>query len=116
MTTRKSLKTYCVKIKLKPNSLQKVSEWSKELNSREEEVFETLRDEGVYLETVFLETTKEADYLIYVMKLEDEERAAQVVKTSKHKIDAFHKKFKADCWESRTPLKLLVDFDRSSER
>ncbi|MCA1636817.1 MAG: DUF6176 family protein, partial [Acidobacteria bacterium] len=60
-----SYQTNCVKIKLKPNSLEKVREWSKFINDRKDEVLATLRDESVILETAFLDQTDEGDFLIY---------------------------------------------------
>ena len=52
--------TRCVKIKLKPNSVEKVREWAKTINERKEEALATLRDEGVILEAVFLDKTAKA--------------------------------------------------------
>lgn len=50
--------TRCIKIKLKPNSLEKVREWTKTMNERKDKALATLRDENVILETVFLDQTK----------------------------------------------------------
>ena len=52
--------TRCVKIKLKPNSLEKVREWAQTINERKDEALATLRDEGVILETVFLDQKRKA--------------------------------------------------------
>ncbi len=54
--------TRWVKIKLKPNSLEKVREWAKTLNERKDKVIETLRDESVILESVFLDQNSEGDF------------------------------------------------------
>ena len=107
--------TRCVKIRLKPNSIEKVREWAETLKRRETEAIETLRDEGVILETVFLDQTGEGDFLIYVMKAESYEKAKEAVKNSVHAIDEYHQNFKRDCWEDRKCLELLIDLDRISE-
>ncbi len=109
------LKSFCTRVRLKPNSIPKVREWAEELNSRKQEALETLKDEGVYIESAFLEQTSEADFLIYYMRMESMEKAKAAVAKSAHPIDAYHKQFKIECWESREELELLVDFDRSSE-
>lgn len=108
----KNLKTIAAKIKLKKGSLTEVKAWALELNNRIEEAMETLKDEGVYLETVFLDRASDADYLIYFMKVLDEEKAGRIAQKSKHAIDAFHQKFKKNCWISKHPLELLIDLDR----
>jgi hypothetical protein len=108
--------TQCVKIRLKPNSLDRVREWAATLNeSRRTEALATLRDETVVFEAAFLDQTTDGDFLIYVMKAESFDIAAAAVVQPAHKIDAYHKAFKRDTWEARTPLELLVDLDRIDE-
>src|SRR6266571_2815942 len=66
--TRKActmFETKCIKVKLKPGSLERVREWADELNRRKEEALETMRDEGVIVESAFLDSTAEGDFLIY---------------------------------------------------
>ena len=113
---RKPLKSFCAKVKLKSGSIERAREWAGELNSRKEEVIATLIDEGVYIESAFLDQSEHADFLIYYMRVESMEKAQQVVKQSLHPVDAYHKQFKIDCWESKKQLELLIDFDRTNER
>ncbi len=52
--------TKCFKIRLKPNSIERVREWAKTLNNtRREEALATLREETVVFEGVFLDTNAE---------------------------------------------------------
>ena len=104
--------TRCVKIKLKPDSLEKVREWAKVINERKTEALATLRDESVISETVFLDRNSEGDFLIYVMKAENFERAKQAVENSAHAIDEYHRNFKKECWDSGEKLEMLIDLDR----
>ena len=110
-----SYETRCFKIKLKPNSLEKVREWAKTINEREREALATLRDESVILETVFLEQTSEGDFLIYLMKAENFEQAREAVQKSVHAIDEYHQNFKKETWETGEKLEMLIDLDRISE-
>ena len=107
--------TRCIKIKLKPHSLEKVREWTRTINERKDEVLATLRDEGVIVEAVFLDQNSEGDFLIYVMKAENFEQAMEVFEKSVHPIDEYHRKFKNETWEEGTPLEMLIDLDRISE-
>ncbi len=106
-----SYQTNCVKIKLKPNSIEKVREWSKFINDRKDEAFATLRDESVILETVFLDQTDAGDFLIYLMKAESFDKAKQAARTSVHEIDEYHQNFKRETWEDGKKLELLIDLE-----
>ena len=58
------VETVCVRVRLEPGSLPRVREWAAELNARRDEVMATLRDEGVRIESVFLE----GETLVYFLK------------------------------------------------
>jgi hypothetical protein len=107
--------TRCVKIRLKPDSIEKTRMWAKTLNERKDEALATLRDESVILEAVFLDQTAEGDFLIYVMKAESFERAKEAVQKSVHPIDEYHQNFKRECWTGGKPLEMLLDLDRIGE-
>ncbi|HEX2910125.1 MAG TPA: DUF6176 family protein [Chloroflexia bacterium] len=106
------METRCVKIKLKPGSLERVRAWAAELNRRPDEVLATLRDEQVIVEAVFLDSNSDGDYLIYFMKAVSFEHAYTVVQKSPHPIDAYHEQFKRDTWDGSKVLETLIDFDR----
>lgn len=109
------METRCSRTKLKDGSLERVRQWAAELRRRRDEVVATLRDEGTLVESVFLERTREGDYLIYYMKAKNLARAEEAYRRSTHEIDAYHLKFKEETWESRANLELLVDFDLIEE-
>lgn len=103
--------TTCVKIKLKPGSMDKVREWADTINSRVDEAMATLDDEGVILECAFLDQTSEGDFLIYVMKAKSFEHAKRVAENSTHAIDLYHQEFKAATWEDGSRLETLIDLE-----
>ena len=105
----------CVKIKLKPNSIGRVREWVSELETRRDEALATLRDESAFLETYFLDSNSDGDFLIVYMRAESFERASEAVKESTHDIDAYHKQFQKATWESGRSLELLLDLERIDE-
>ncbi len=106
------MSTRCVRLRLKAGSLARVREWAAELNRRSDEVMATLRDETVRVESAFLESTEAGDFLVYYMRVDDDERCREAARTSTHAIDAFHREFMDTVIESRTPLELLIDFER----
>ncbi|HEX2859258.1 MAG TPA: DUF6176 family protein [Alphaproteobacteria bacterium] len=105
--------TRCTLIKLKPGSLPKVRDWAEHLKINHAEVLKTLEQEGVTVESAFLYHAADADYLVYYMRCEDFEKSVSAFKKSEYAIDAYHKKFKEEAWESRTQLELLLDASRS---
>ena len=103
--------TQCVKIRLKPNSIERVREWASELRARPDEVMATLRDEGIVVESAFLDSTADGEFLIYYVKAKSMEAAQEAVQRSTHPIDTYHQQFKTDTWEARTLLEPLIDFE-----
>ena len=96
-------------IELKPNSMAKVEEWAKTINDRKDEATETLKDEGVMLESYFHLELAGKDYLLTYMRAESIAKAQDVVKSSQHAIDVYHQSFKNETWLKGTRAKLLVD-------
>jgi hypothetical protein len=108
--------TRCAKIKLKPDSLERVREWAHTLNeTRRDEAIATLRDETVIIESYFLESTPEGDFLVAFMKAESFDKSRKAAEISTHDIDRYHQQFKRDIWDSLQPLEPLVDRDRIAE-
>lgn len=110
------MKTRAVRIKLKPDSLERVREWAAETTRRHDEALATLRDETIYLEAFFLEQATDGDYLIGIITAESFETSQEAVEKSLHDIDAYHKQFQKDTWESGQQLEPLVYLDRLDER
>ena len=107
--------TRCFKIKLKPDSIERVREWAKTINERKSEARASMKDEQVILETVFLDQTSEGDFLISIMKAKSFEKSRESVQKSVHEIDQIHRKFKAETWENHITIELLIDLDKFSE-
>lgn len=106
--------TTCVKIKLKPDSIDKAREWARVLNERKDEALATLRDENVIFECAFLDQTGEGDFLIYLMKAESFEKMGEAVQKTVHEIDEYHRQFKRETWAERKQLELLIDLENFS--
>jgi Family of unknown function (DUF6176) len=100
------VETVCVRVRLEPGSLPRVREWAAELNARRDEVLATLRDEGVRVESVFLD----GETLVYYLKADSIDKARDIYAGSQHAIDAYHQRFKDETFAERTELELLVDF------
>jgi hypothetical protein len=101
------VETVCVRVRLKEGSLPRVRAWAKELNERRDEVLATLMNEGVRIESVFLD----GETLVYYMRAESIDQAREVYAHSTHAIDVYHQRFKDETFESQTPLELLIDFE-----
>jgi hypothetical protein len=100
----------CVRIALNPESLALVREWGKTLNDvRRSEALATMIQEGVTVESYFLDSRPDSDYLIAYMRADSLEQAAQVALTSEHDIDRYHREVKQAAWGERTTLEPLID-------
>jgi hypothetical protein len=106
-----TMKSVCIRVALKENSVNSVKEWFRTLMERREETLESLRNEGVIVESAFLDRHPNGDFLIYYMRAKDIETAINVFQNSSLAIDAYHK----SCWGKycgeSTPLEQLLDLD-----
>jgi hypothetical protein len=105
----------CVRLRLKPGSLPRVREWAAELTRRRDEVMATLRDETVRVESAFLESGPDGDFIVYYMRVDDLETSRRAVESSPHPIDAYHRAVMREIVESRRALTPLFDFERMAE-
>ena len=85
-------------IQRKPNSRKRVQEWVDEITSRRSEAMETLKQEGVSVESYHLMTLEDVDYLLLYMRSENLNQAVQAGAESDSEIDAIHQQFKFDTW------------------
>lgn len=97
-------------IKLKPDSFKNVENWKNELQQRKNEAIETLKAEGVYVESWFHIKIDEQDYLIAYMRANNIDEAQKIAKSSKFDIDQVHKEFKKN-WLNVSPASLLIDLE-----
>ena len=106
------MKTICIKTKIKKELIEEVRIWFQTLKKRITETLQSLENEGVIVETAFLDRQGEELYLIYYMKANDISRAYEVFSKSDLDIDHYHK----SCWkkfcEGREVLEILLDIDR----
>ena len=89
------MQTICIKTKIKPGHIEKVRLWFRTLLERRDETLETLRNEGVVVESAFIDKQGDDLYLIYYMKAENIDKAYEVFTKSTSPIDLYHK----DCWK-----------------
>ena len=103
-------------IQLKPNSLLRVEQWANEISARRSEALQTLKQEGVTIESYHLMKLQDIDYLLVYMRCQNIHEAMQTGSESKSEIDAFHQQFKVDTWVRGAGCvgTLLVDLDVDS--
>ena len=105
------METICIKTKIKPGHIDEMRLWFKNLHSRQPEVLETLKNEGVVVESAFLDKQGDDLFLIYYMKAESVEKAYDVFTKSTSSIDIYFKnEWKQHC-EGRIVLEELLDLD-----
>lgn len=106
------METICIRIKLKNGSLDDVRKWFQTLREKPNEILESLENEGVTIESAFLDRIDSDYYLIYYMKAKNFSYAREVAQKSTLKIDKYHRKCLKEFCEDRTVLEQLLDFHR----
>lgn len=83
-------------------------DWCQELKRRENEVQETLENEGVYSESCFLSENEKCIY--YFMEVENIEKARAANRSSNLKIDTEHREYRLNTLKKSEELKQLFHF------
>ena len=98
-------------IELKPNSAEKVQSWAEHINTHRASALESLKLEGVSVESWFSLSLDGKEYLLCYMRAESIERSQQVAAKSENPVDSYHQQFKVDTWVRGAGAvgKLLVD-------
>jgi len=106
------MKTICIKTKLKKELIKEIRIWFQTLKNRMNETLESLENEGVIVESAFLDKQGDDLYLIYYLKAEDISQVYEVFNKSTLEIDHYYK----ECWkkycQGREVLEELLDIDR----
>jgi hypothetical protein len=99
MQTRPNqMETSCVAIELLPGSVEKVQEWGDFLRTNRDEALQSLKNEGVTVESAFVVNIDGRDYLIGYMRASNMHSAHQAAKDSTLNVDAYHQAFKKAFW------------------
>jgi len=104
------MQTECFRIKVKEGALPLVREWANRLNERGDQVRELLYNEGVAIESVFLDRVGSDHYLVYYMRGPDLNKASEIAQASQHPIDIYHRDMLKKIGAGFTEMQKLVDF------
>ena len=85
-----------------PDRVEELRAWTEEVRTRSDEHVETLRNEGVYTETAFLEQIDGEPYLTYYMETERVEAVYEAFEHSEFEIDREHEAVMREVLESGT--------------
>ena len=87
--------------------------WFRELASRRSEVLETFEQEGTRAESVHLVRSADGPLLVYVMDVDDPERARRAFQASTLQIDVEHKRAMKACCDGPYEAELLFECSTS---
>jgi hypothetical protein len=95
--------------KVRPDKLDRLRAWLKELNERKDEVRQTFEQETVRHERGYILDGKDGPILAYVMEAEDHRLARRAYRNSTLAIDRQHKEVMADCLGDPADAELLYE-------
>ncbi|WP_228281928.1 DUF6176 family protein [Rubrobacter marinus] len=90
--------------------------WMKEIEDREGEVLETFRNEGTRHERAFLLEGSDGPVLVYVMEVDDPEKARRAYADSKLPIDAEHRRVMGEVLVGGAEAEELLNISARRER
>jgi hypothetical protein len=108
--------TMLARARIKPGKTDRLRAWYDELDGRESEVIETLRHEGVYTETAFIQSIDGTEYLYGYMEASDLKRAQEAGEKEAYEIDEKHHavldETLTDDWQELEPIGHFTNPDR----
>ena len=96
-------------LRIQQDKVDRVRAWFHELQSRRSEVLATFLQEGTHSESVHLLQGKDGPLLVYVMEVDDLERARRAYAESTLPIDIEHKAVMASCTNGRATTEVLFE-------
>ena len=97
-------------IELKPRTSGIVDEWTRYVQEHRAAAEESLRAEGVAVESWFQVSLDGKDYLLCYMRAAAIEAAQEIAARSDSHVDRYHREFKRNAWASgRVAGRLLLD-------
>lgn len=92
------METICVRIKIKDGMVKSVREWFQTLKERSDETLESMKNEKVFIESVFLDHQSDENVsLIYYIKAKNLSYAKKIAEKSRLEIDKYHSECKKKC-------------------
>jgi len=102
-------------IELKPDSNTEVHDWKAFIESHKKQALESLRAEGVSVESWFSLSLAGKDYLLCYMRADSIQQSQKVMADSCNPVDERHRQFKQNAWVwgSHVKAELLLDLNIS---
>ncbi|WP_252273012.1 DUF6176 family protein [Pseudomonas subflava] len=100
-----------VLICLKPDTAPRVADWQTRILQLKEQAIESIRNEGIEVESWFQVQLAGEHYLLAYIRSGDIARAEAIGAESTLEVDAVHRQFKLDAWDRNGMIEceLLVD-------
>lgn len=106
----------CLKVKIKHGLTDYAVEWIQGMKDRDPDgLNEALANEGMIIESIFLDRTFEADYLVIYHRAEDLLEANRSFNRSTRPFDETVRKFVTEVWGDSDHLDLVIDHERTSD-
>jgi len=102
----------CLKIKVRPGKTGQVVQWMTGLKQRRNEVYTSLRNETMAVESVFLDRQSDGDYLFFYTRAESLQTANQMMLNYPTDLDREALVLIQETWADGAPLEVLFDVDR----
>lgn len=95
--------------RVKPDKVDRLRRWLRELEQRRDEVVETFRQETVRHEVAYLLEGRDGPVLVYAMEAEDFEHASAAYRGSTLPIDRQHRAVMAEVLEDAPAVEKLYE-------
>ena len=103
-------------LRVKEDKVDALKHWIEELRQREDEVLETLRNEGSRHEAAYLLESAEGPVLVYGQETADPEKAHRAFRESELPVDLEHRRVMRDVVAGRLEAEELINLSMPDGR
>ncbi|MCL6218957.1 DUF6176 family protein [Zunongwangia pacifica] len=107
------------KYRILPEKVEQLHQWMQTLNSRKEELLQTIENEKVYIENIFFSEEEGFQWLYFYMLADDIEFALEQYVKGIFEIDRIHLGFAKECIDfsyTAPDFKEMVYISRETDR
>lgn len=104
----------CLKVRIQPGQTEHLLAFLRSLQERHSEVQDSLRAEGILLETLFIERAASHDTLFFYSRASNLAAASAAFAASSLPLDIETRQIIAQTWAEAQALELIIDLEQAS--
>jgi hypothetical protein len=104
------MEVQCIKVRIHPERIAEARQWLEMMNERGDETLELIQEEGIAIESVFVEENDDGMFLYQYVRAPSLQAAHEAFQSSENPMAAETQRFVERTWVEASPLTLVADY------